>query len=245
MKTVSLLALVLAFVPACRGASDPNPAAPSFDLAGSDPHAIELADQSMRAMGGRAAWDATRVLEWNFFGRRKHVWDKWTGDYRLEEGDRVVLMNLGTGEGRVFEKGVELTHDAARAAALAKAKSIWINDSYWLVMPYKLKDDGVTLKYAGEGRLPDGRAADVVELSFANVGDTPQNVYRVWIARDTRLVEQWAYYPSRADPEPKLTTAWADWRRYGGILLSSERAADRKLSDIRVSDEPPPSLFAP
>lgn len=243
----SLLVVLAAFVPAvgCRAASDANPAAPTFDVAGSDARAIELADRTMCAMGGRKAWDETRVLAWNFFGRRKHVWDKWTGDYRLDEGERTVLMNLNTGKGRVFEKGVEVTDEAARAKALASAKSTWINDSYWLVMPYKLKDDGVTLKWKGDGALPDGRTADVLELSFQSVGDTPQNVYHVWIARDTHLVEQWAYFPSREDREPKLTTAWANWMPYGRILLSSDRTAERKLTEIQVLDTPPASLASP
>ena len=33
----------------------------------------------------------------------------------------------------------------------------WINDSYWMFMPYKLLDPGVTLAYAGERALEDGR----------------------------------------------------------------------------------------
>ncbi|MBI5435223.1 MAG: hypothetical protein HZA52_20480 [Planctomycetes bacterium] len=248
MKPIAAAWLSLALVPACHScaASSPaaNPAAPRFDVAHSDARAVELADAAMRAMGGRAAWDATRVLAWNFFGRRKHVWDKWTGDYRMEEGERVVLMNLDSGKGRVFDKGAEVTDAKLVEEGLKKAKSIWINDSYWLVMPYKLKDDGVTLKYKGEGALPDGRAADVLVLTFEAVGDTPQNKYDVWIARDTKLVEQWAFYGSRDDAEPKFTTAWGNWQPYGSILLSGERGPDRKLTDISALDAPPASLHS-
>ena len=146
MRRIALLLGLLA--PAChapRATLDPNPACAGFDAAGSDASAIALADEVMRAMGGRAAWDRTRVLCWTFFGRRSHVWDKWTGDYRLEEGERVVLLNLESGAGRVFDKGVERTDAAEVGPALQRAKSVWINDSYWLVMPYKLKDSGVTL----------------------------------------------------------------------------------------------------
>src|SRR5262245_32548978 len=68
-----------------------NPAATGFDQKGSDRKAIEIADETMAAMGGRRAWEGARCIEWTFFGRRKHCWDKQTGDYRLEDGKRVVL----------------------------------------------------------------------------------------------------------------------------------------------------------
>ncbi len=45
-----------------------NPAADGFDMAGSDPKAVEIADQVMQAMGGRKAWDNTHYISWNFFG---------------------------------------------------------------------------------------------------------------------------------------------------------------------------------
>ncbi|MCE9592855.1 MAG: hypothetical protein K8S98_01570 [Planctomycetes bacterium] len=196
----------------------------------------------MHAMGGRAAWDRTRCISWTFFNGRRHVWDKWTGDYRLEDGKRVVLMNVCTGQGKVFDDGKQVEDASVVADALARAKSIWINDSYWLIMPYKLKEDGVTLKYKGEDKLPDERAADVVVLSFANVGDTPENKYDVWIARDTGLVEQWSYYPKRDDEKPAFTNAWADWKSYGSIKLSGFRTDQRKLTEIAVFDQPPASL---
>lgn len=222
-----------------------NPAAAGFDAAGSDPRAIAIADLAMQALGGRAAWDKARVLCWNFFGKRAHVWDKWTGDYRLEEGNRVVLMNLQTGKGRVFDKGVELADPLELEKALKRTRSVWINDSYWLVMPYKLKDSGVTLKYAGEEPLADGRKADLVELSFQSVGDTPDNRYLVYVARDTHLVERWKYFEHRADAEPKLDTPWTGWEWHGGIQLASSRGEKRAMSGLQVLDAPPASLEKP
>ncbi len=222
-----------------------NPPCAGFDAAGSDPRALALADEVMQTLGGRAAWDKARVICWTFFSRRKHVWDKWTGDYRLDEGNQVVLMNLETGKGRVFDKGAEVKDPQTLEAALKRARSIWINDSYWLVMPYKLKDSGVTLKYAGEGDLADGRKADLLELSFSAVGDTPDNRYHVFIARDTHLVERWQYFEHRADTEPKMDTPWTGWEWHGGIQLASSRGEKRPMGGLQVLDQPPASLKTP
>jgi hypothetical protein len=234
---------VLAWLSVSAGAhaADSNPPATGFDVAGSDPKAMELADRTMAAMGGRAAWDNVRVIGWTIF-KRNHVWDKWTGDYRLEADSTLVIMNINSKQGRVWEKGVEVTDSARRAETLAEAMSIWINDSYWLVMPYKLKDTGVTLHYAGEQKTEDGRAADAIQLTFANVGDTPENKYLVWIDRESGLVSQWAYFEKASDAEPKFTRPWTAWTAYDGIKIAMGRGKF-DVTNVRISAHADPSAF--
>ena len=249
-KLAAAVLCSLALVPlACRagprGAAGANPPCAGFDLSGSDPRALAIADEVMLALGGRAAWDRARILCWTYLSRRKHTWDKWTGDYRLDEGNQVVLMNLATGAGRVFEKGVEVADANTVQERLKRARSVWMNDSYWLLMPYKLKDSGVTLRYAGTGELAGGREADVLELCFTGVGDTPDNRYRVFVGRDTHLVERWQFFEQRADSEPKLDTPWAGWDWYGGIRLSSSRGEKRPMGGLQVLATPPASLTKP
>lgn len=202
-------------------AAGENPPAKGFDATGSDPRAVELADEVMENMGGRAAWDGTECIGWTIFGR-SHVWNRYTGDYRLETDTSVVIMNLETGEGTSWERGTPLEGDELDVA-LRRARSVWINDSYWLLMPYKLKDTGVTLKYGGETVTEDGRAADMLVLTFENVGETPDNKYEICVDRGTGLVSQWAFYRNAADDEPRFVLPWSDWRSYGDIRLSSGR----------------------
>jgi hypothetical protein len=237
--------VAVALVPLCLGAAAlgaQNPPADGFDAAGSDARAIAVADEVMEAMGGRAAWDATRFLSWNFFGMRTHVWDRFTGDLRYQVGDTLVLANIHSKEGRAFQDGEEVTDADERAKLLDQTYKAWVNDSYWLLMPYKLKDSGVTLRYQGEGTMADGRAADVLQLTFEGVGVTPENKYDVYVSKDRRLVEQWSYYARYDDAEPRFTTPWAGWTRHGGVLLSGDRG-ERQLSDIRVYEELPRSVF--
>jgi hypothetical protein len=219
-----------------------NPPAEGFNAAGSDAAAIAIADEVMAAMGGRAAWDATRYLSWNFFGMRTHVWDRWTGDLRYQVGDTLVLANVNTQKGRAFKGGVEVTDAGQLAGLLDQTYKAWINDSYWLLMPYKLKDSGVTLKYTGEGTMADGRPADQLQLTFESVGVTPDNKYDVYVSKDKRLVEQWSFYNRYDDAEPRFTTPWGQWTRHGAVLLSGDRG-QRQLTDIRVYDDLPRSVF--
>jgi hypothetical protein len=234
-----IVAIALA---ATVAAQSDNPPMPGFDGAGSDDEAIAIADEVMEALGGRQAWDETRYLTWKFFGRRTHVWDKHTGNLRYENDDTLVLMNLRTKAGRVWKAGQEVTDAAARDEALQGGESAWINDSYWMFMPYKLKDTGVTLKYLGKGTTLAGDSADVLELTFENVGRTPENKYHVYVDDDSRLVVQWDYFPKASDPEPRFQLPWLEWERQGGIMLSPSRG-ERRHEDVYVLSGVPDSVF--
>ncbi|HVS17243.1 MAG TPA: hypothetical protein VMT18_01495 [Planctomycetota bacterium] len=242
------LALLLAgLLGGCyRGpAPDANPPAAGFDLAGSSERAIQIADRTMRAMGGRRRWDQTRVIAWNFLGRRRLMWDKHAQTVRIEyldEGPALdVALHLDTRAGRAWRDGVAVTAPGELEPLLEAAYRHWVNDSYWLVMPYKLKDSGVTLHDLGE-RSVGARTFDVLGLTFAGVGVTPHNRYEVLVSRDRALVEQWSWFENAADPAPRFTLPWDDWRSYGGILLSGKRG-DQRLTEIAVLDAPPPGML--
>jgi hypothetical protein len=233
---------VLAWTLLLTAPQSAKPALPGIDAEGSDPRAIAIADEVMEALGGREAWDATRFLTWKFFGRRTHVWDKTTGNLRFENEDTLVLMNLNTKKGRVWEGGVPVTDAAAVAEALDRAEGAWINDSYWVFMPYKLEDPGVTLSYLGKGRTEAGEEADVLQLTFEGVGRTPQNKYHVFVDADSRLVTQWDYYENASDPEPRFKIPWLGWTEMGGILLSADRG-ERRHENLAVLRDVPASVF--
>ncbi|WP_425389786.1 hypothetical protein [Ekhidna sp.] len=219
-----------------------NPPAEGFNQEGSDLLATLLADKTMQAMGGRKAWDDTRYIKWNFFGRRDHIWDKWTGNVRIEipKDNVTILMNINSLEGKAM-RGEKVITDSLDHY-MQQGYEMWVNDAYWLVMPYKLKDSGVTLKYLRDDTTQTGARADVISLAFEDVGVTPENVYEVWIDTDSKLVTQWAYYPDSTSLEPRFITPWADYKKYGDILLSGNRGRN-SLENIEVLDEVPEGTF--
>ena len=218
------------------------------EMGAADAKSAEIAEAVMERMGGLEAWEATRFISWNFFGSRRHLWDKHTGDIRVEGVDRgsqepyLILMNLNTKRGHAWSGGEEVTEPEELARLLELGESAWINDSYWLLMPYKLRDPGVTLKHIGSGEMVDGRAAEVLELTFEEVGRTPENKYRVYVAADSGLVEQWDFYPQAADEAPRFQIPWHDWRPHGEILLSADRG-ERGHTDVAVLETVPDGVF--
>lgn len=195
--------------------------------AASDPKAVALADEVMRALGGRERWDALPGLRWTFGSSmndtvrasRRHAWNKHTGWHRVEgrtaAGDAYVFIhNLNTGEGRAWMNGAAVEGDSLKNL-LERAKALWVNDTYWLLMPYKLGDPGVTLALDGEHR--DGaRAWDRLALSFAGVGLTPGDRYWVYVNRATKRIERWDMVLQGSAPPPRTYT-WEGWEQHGGL----------------------------
>lgn len=221
-----------------------NPAAKDFNLEASDQSAIDIADKVMLAMGGRKAWDETRYISWQFFSSRKLWWDKWTGDVRVESlrSDLKILVNIHDLTGKVYKDSMEVSNLDSLNYYLNRGKSIWINDAYWLVMPFKLKDSGVALNYVMEDTTETGALSDVLKLSFDSVGDTPENIYKVWVDKQSNLVTQWAFYRSDTVATPNFITPWDDYQKYGDILLSGSRGRGQ-LTNIQVFEKIEENLF--
>lgn len=227
---------------ACKSSADPlddksiNPPAPGFNLEASDEKAIEWADKVMEAMGGREQWDSTEELTWNFFGSRKHTWNKQNKTVYIEglKDSFQINMSLEDKNGSVILKGQNLAQTDSLDEYLQKGYEMWVNDSYWLFMPFKLKDSGVTLKYLGATVLSDSLPVEQLSLTFESVGVTPQNKYVVSIDTTNHLICQWDFYPTAQDSLPRFSTPWTDYKNYEGLRLSSSRGEGYTIGDISV-----------
>jgi len=211
----------------------------------SDEKAIEIADNVMTAMGGQKNWDNTRYLQWNFFGRRMWYWDKRTGDVRCEipNGNIRIAMNINDQSGKVYAYEIEQTHPDSLNKFLTRGYRMWINDSYWLAMPFKLRDPGTSIKYLGAKSNAEDIQCEVLELTFNMVGVTPDNKYWIYVNPSTSLIVQWDYFKNYTDSESAMSTPWTGYKKYSKVLLSGGRGK-RGMSDIAVYKKLPASLFS-
>ncbi|MEO8217699.1 MAG: hypothetical protein ABI718_11515 [Acidobacteriota bacterium] len=255
MKRTCVLFVFLSFLSSLLLAADSN----RFDPSGSDGAAVAVADQVMKALGGTRAWDDAHFLRFDFVSERdgkqnvirSHWWDKWSGRHRVEgktkDGEPyVVIENINThAGGQAWKNGVKLSGDEERKF-LDSAYGAWVNDTYWLLMPFKMKDPGVNLKDGGVETL-DGKSWDKVLLTFENVGLTPKDRYFVSVNRSTHLVDQWCFILNGEDVPPTCYQ-WKGWAKYGPIMLAPERDAvgtDRKLlfGNLAVTNDMPAAVF--
>jgi len=209
------------------------------------PTASQLAALTVDAMGGEDNWNNTRYIYWDFFGVRQLLWDKWTGNVRIDSyaDSMTYLVNTNSDKGNIMKNGIVMSNPDSVDYYTNRGKRIWINDSYWLTMPFKLKDPGVTLAYLRKDSTKAGTSAFVVELRFDQVGVTPDNKYEIYIDENDYLVKQWSYFKLASQDTASATWPWDNYRRHGKIFLSSDRSDGKGPRDVRVFKELPDSLF--
>jgi len=162
-----------------------------------------------------------------------HLWNCHTGDYRVEwksrEGEAMqVLFNINTREGRAWKDGEEVTVAEDLGPLLERAYGRFINDSYWLLMPWKLRDPGVNLEHLGEKEV-DGKMYEVLHVSFGEVGLTPGDQYWAFVNPETKMMERWAYFLQSFEGEASLEGArpfaWRTWETFGRMKLAREKVS--------------------
>ncbi|MEY2493452.1 MAG: hypothetical protein QOH24_2403 [Verrucomicrobiota bacterium] len=113
----------------------------------------------------------------------------------------------------------------------------WVNDSYWLLAPLKIRDKGVKVEAGGPKNL-NGASVETINLSFDSVGLTPTDHYVLYIDPQTKLPCAWDYIPQSGDG---LQATWEKFQNFGGLNLATEHNFNGKtirLADIKVTAVP-------
>jgi hypothetical protein len=169
------------------------------------PEAEAMARKMLKALN-YDAYVATRYLEWTFAGGdHRYVWD--TSDGKVTVGwdsHRVELDLIKKEDSRVFLKGLP-EKGASRSAAIEKAISYFNNDSFWVVAPFKVFDNGTMRSIVP---LADG--SNGLLVTYTKGGTTPGDSY-VWKldARGFPLsFQMW----TKIIPIGGLTATWDNWQ---------------------------------
>lgn len=228
-----------------------------------DDRADAVANKVFESMGGKTTWSNVHYLGFQFGSARngqrspaiKHLWDRFTGDYRVEwkksaDTSVVVLFNVNTKQGNAFYRvgaNEPTKADAAlQATLLSRAYTRYINDTYWLLMPLKMLDNGVNRSYAADSSTV---THDVVNLSFENVGLTPKDRYWVFVNKSTGLVDKWAYI-LQSNRDGKATVwEWTDYQSYptsaGEVKLANRKVNKASGADLFTDQIEFPASVAP
>jgi hypothetical protein len=211
----SILAAILVLQP------PPEPAgAPPADM---------LAERVMRASGSEV-WPRVTRIRFTFNVERdgktvasvKHDWDVRAGTDTVTTGNKSVAVDV---------RRADHADDDEK-----QAYGRFINDSYWLLAPLKLKDPGVKLS-TGQPQQIEGKEYWLLHLSFDGVGLTPSDQYNLWIDPQTHLVGFWDYIP---EPGKSARMSWEDYRDFNGLKLATRHVSPRAtiaFTDVEVTVE--------
>jgi hypothetical protein len=110
----------------------------------------------------------------------------------------------------------------------------WVNDSYWLLAPLKIRDKGVKVEAGGPKDL-GGTSMETINLSFESVGLTPTDRYVIYIDPQTKLPKAWDYIPQDGKG---MQATWEKFQDFGGLMLATEHNFNGKtirLTGIKVT----------
>ena len=208
------------------------------------------------AMGGQATWDKLPYFRFDFVvvrdgkevARFRHWWDKAHGRCRVEGPDdqgRVVtaIIDLATRKGKSFTDGIADTEPANIQNIIEMGYERWVNDTYWIIMPFKLHDPGTRIRYDRKGTGEGGQTYDVLELSFQKgVGLTPDDRYWLFVNRQTHLIDRWEYVLTGQKPPPQ-SASWESWSEIGPLRLSLARRFQGKSVMLRFENAATPDAM--
>ncbi len=265
-KLASPLALAVALLAGCGTGSAPSKqpasetAAPAASVHGpmgeADSLSAEVIRQMTDAMGGQKTWDNVPCFRFDFVvvvdGKEKarfsHWWDKKNGRCRVEgpddKGRKVTaIFTLKDKKGKSFTDGIVDTDSTNTASIIQMGYERWVNDTYWIIMPFKLRDPGVHVVHDSTQRTPDGADFDVLHVSFnAGIGLTPGDHYTLYVNRQTHLIDHWDMLLQGQKPPPSSAT-WEGWTEVGPVKLALMHRVAGKPVMIRFENVAAPATF--
>ncbi len=153
----------------------------------------------------KEAFDNTEVLEWSFRGKNHYIWKKQEGIVDVSWDDHKVSLDLK-----------DLSKSTGGDQELIEtALDYFNNDSFWLVAPYKVFDEGV------ERRLVTYDGKDALLVTYSSGGSTPGDSY-LWILDENGMPVSYKMWVSII-PLGGVSATWSNWKESNsGIKLPTE-----------------------
>ena len=253
------LLLTAALLVGCGAESRSDSALPTLET-----RADSIAMRLYEAHGGPEAWASVPFLRFDFGVERegetqvvaKHLWNRQTGEYRVEwqaspDSQYVALFDVDAfgehasqtapGAGQVYLNGTAVD-SAANASLMQRAHQRFVNDSYWLLAPVKVFDPGVNRSYIADS---SDAQHEVIRLSFGEVGLTPGDRYWLYVNSETGRLVRWAFHLQGMQEEASARMSdWTDYRSFD-VPAGTVHIAARKESAGGTSAIVFPTLDVP
>lgn len=193
----------------------------------------QLATDLWKASGGEN-WGKVKEVQFTFAVEQEgkplfsaqHVWNIAAGTDEVKWKDK---------QGKDHQVTADLNSPASDEEGKT-AYARWVNDSYWLLAPLKVRDRGVQVETEGPKDLK-GVACETVRLKFDKVGLTPTDQYVLYIDPKTKMVLAWDYIPQSG---AGMQATWEKYESFGGLSLATEHNFNGKtikLTGIKVVTE--------
>jgi len=167
---------------------------------------------------------------------RQHGIDNWSGieqiafTFNVDRGvshmERSFVWNVKSGDVTTTKDGVTVNYNRNEEmdSIAMVADRQFINDTYWLLAPFKLVWDENT-RFTEPVRTKAPISGDEINSFTINYGDeggyTPGDAYDFYYD-DSYTLREWTYRKGGQE-EPSMITTWEDYQEISGIKLSMMR----------------------
>ncbi|MEM6642034.1 MAG: hypothetical protein AAF616_03560 [Bacteroidota bacterium] len=174
-----------------------------------------LADEMLDALG-KTSYDSISQIEFTYVGSHSIKWDKFNNAATVSWSDKSVNLDLNSPV-----EDMDLLQ--------YKAYQFFINDTFWLVAPFKIKDNGVVRSIV---EVPEGRG---LLVTHSKGGVTPGDSY-LWIIDERGFPIAWKMW-TNIIPIGGVELSWEDWTEKEGVWFSQlhrNGPIELKVTDLNV-----------
>jgi hypothetical protein len=146
----------------------------------------------------------TDYIEWTFKGSHHYKWYKSDQTCEVYWDKLTVLLDLENQDNSQVFVGEQAYNGIEKQKYITKAEGYFNNDSFWLVAPYKVFDNGV------ERRLVNTEDdKDALLVTYTSGGSTPGDSY-LWHFDDTGKPKSYQMWVDIL-PIHGLEATWENW----------------------------------
>lgn len=170
----------------------------------SGPEADALAQKMLNSLNYEK-YRNTRIIEWSFRnGSHLYKWNRENRKVEVQWDQYRVNLDLIAPDSSIGFKNGERLNTNENTDVVEEAIEMFNNDSFWLVAPYKVFDEGtqrqiVTLEDGSEGLL----------VTFGSGGTTPGDSY-LWILQPSGFPKSFKIW-AKIMPIGGVEATWDEW----------------------------------
>lgn len=183
-----------------------------------------LAQNMVKALNYKA-YTESKFMRFTFRGSHDYIYYMPAKKVKVSWDNKEVYLRLNTLRGRTFVNGKEVFHEE-KQKLLDKAWGYWCNDSFWVLAPFKVFDEGTTRKIVKDS---DGKEGLLVEYNSG--GTTPGDAY-LWYLDENLIPTGWRMWTSII-PVKGVYTSWEGWEEHNEVLYSLKH---KMLIDIDITN---------
>ena len=111
----------------------------------------------------------------------------------------------------------------------------FINDQYWLILPFHVLWDGASVEDKGMQKIPGGKgsARHVVVKYSSDVGYTPGDTWELYVGSDNRIQKMVFHHGGTAKPS-LVDVMWEGYKKAGPLLFSTDHHGTADGHPVRI-----------